>query len=282
MNEARITILCDNTARGRGLLGEHGLAYWIEIAAHRALFDTGQGLALTANADALGIDVAQADAIVLSHGHYDHSGALAWAMDRATTARVYFHPAAEQTRYTRHKAAVREIGLGPEAKHALVQAAQRVCRSAAPQQVIPGLWTTGEIPRQTDYEDTGGDFCLDAAGAVVDPIVDDQALYLDSVNGLVVLLGCAHAGVVNTLLHVRRLTGRPVHAVLGGMHLLHANPRRINATMAALRELEVQVLAPGHCTGARAVAALWSGFPDQMRDFHVGARWAFAMAPEPE
>ena len=98
----------------------------------------------------------------------------------------------------------------------------------------------------------------------------------DTGDGLVVLLGCAHAGVVNTLRYVRRLApDRPIHAVLGGMHLLNASPERITRTVEALRELGVQRLGPAHCTGAKATARLWHEFPQACGTCNVGSRFVF-------
>ena len=109
-----------------------------------------------------------------------------------------------------------------------------------------------------------------------DPLADDQALYVKSARGLVVLLGCAHAGVVNTLEYVARLTGRKrIHAVLGGMHLLRASGKRIEATGDALERFKVRVIAPGHCTGATALAYLWNRFPSRVKECTTGSRFLF-------
>ena len=140
----------------------------------------------------------------------------------------------------------------------------------------PGFFLTGAIPRQSDFEDVGGPFVLDEAGAQPDPIADDQALFFDTRDGVVVVLGCAHAGVVNTLRHIRRLTGnRPFHAVLGGMHLLAASPERIARTFEALRELDVLRLGPAHCTGILPTARLWTEFAGRCFACGVGTSLMF-------
>jgi len=141
---------------------------------------------------------------------------------------------------------------------------------------MTGFFLTGEIPRATSFEDVGGAFFLDEAGTQPDPILDDQALFFDTREGLVVLLGCAHAGVVNTLNHIGRLRpGRRFHVVLGGMHLLTAGPERIICTVEALRALGVERLGPAHCTGAAATARLWSEFPNACTVCSVGSRFMF-------
>lgn len=142
---------------------------------------------------------------------------------------------------------------------------------------MPGLFATGEIPRQTDFEDVGGRFCLDTTGQQPDPITDDQALFFESQAGLVVLLGCAHAGVVSTLRHIKRLTGRNrIHAVLGGMHLQTASPERMKHTLAALEECDIGLLVAMHCTGWPATPVLWNQFGSRCARGGVGSRYDFA------
>jgi 7,8-dihydropterin-6-yl-methyl-4-(beta-D-ribofuranosyl)aminobenzene 5'-phosphate synthase len=290
----RITCLVENTVRRQGCLGEHGLAYWIEAAAGRVLFDTGGGQTLAVNARRLGIDVAQADAIVVSHGHYDHTGDLRFAFTQAQRAMLFLHPGATRARYSGRIAAAqpglstrdgdmargRAVGLASMSEPELRQAEPRVTWTSRPTEVLPNLFATGEIPRLTDYEDTGGALYLDADCRMADPIQDDQALYMDTEGGIVVILGCAHAGIINTLTYVRQLSGGPIHAVIGGTHLLNASPQRLSQTIAALRAMDLKLIAPAHCTGPRASAALWTAFPDQIADSCVGAQWTFKQPSE--
>lgn len=276
-----LTLLVENTARTPEVLGEHGLAYWIELPSRRVLFDTGQGLTLRGNAIACGVDLSRADAVVLSHGHYDHVGGLATALHLAPAATVYLHPRAIEPKFSASGGAgVRRISVSFVEQERFRQPGRKVVVTAEPQEVAPGLWTTGEIPRTNDFEDPGGAFYLDPAAKVPDPLLDDQAVFFRSEDGVVVLLGCAHAGVVNTLVHVTRLTGgQPIHTVIGGMHLLHASPRRMEETMAALRRFDVQRLAPLHCTGDAPICRIRGEFPDRFVSCGAGSRLTFACRP---
>jgi 7,8-dihydropterin-6-yl-methyl-4-(beta-D-ribofuranosyl)aminobenzene 5'-phosphate synthase len=275
-----ITVMVENTARKQGLLGEHGLAYWIETGTHRVLFDTGQGQTLASNASRLRIDLARADAIVLSHGHYDHTGGLRYAFDLASKSTLFLHPHALIRRYSGRNGRGREIGLASMTEQELRHEVRSLVWTTRPTEVVSGVFATGEIPRRTDYEDTGGDFYLDADCRMPDSIMDDQALYMDTDSGTVVILGCAHAGVVNTLNYIRQITHRPIHAVIGGTHLVNASSQRIAQTITTLRDMNLQIIAPAHCTGPRAMAALWRAFPDQIADCSVGTQWTFTKHSE--
>ena len=275
----RVTVLVENTAFGRDVQGEHGLAFWIEAGSKRVLFDTGQtpGVLLH-NADCLGIDLASADAVALSHGHYDHTGGLETVLQRAGNIPLFLHPRALVQRFSRQKnGIIREIGAPLPLDQPFLRAnTSDLSWTTEATPIAAGLWVTGQVPRATEYEDTGGDFYLDDACREPDPIEDDQAVFFDTPDGTVVLLGCGHAGVVNTLRHVQGLTeGRPIHAVLGGTHLVAASKERMDRTVEALRALDLALIVPAHCTGARALARIASEFQDSWEPCHVGTSFEF-------
>jgi len=276
-SKVRVTVLVENTAQGPGMLAEHGLAWWIDYGGRRVLFDAGQGGVLVSNAYRLGIPLREADAIVLSHGHYDHSGGLVEVLRHHRPVSVFVHPAALCPKYARHKdETVREIGLSVPVQEAIHRHGCEIVKTTGPTTVVDGLTVTGHVPRTTDFEDTGGPFFLDPACAQPDPLDDDQSLYFETEEGIVVLLGCAHSGVVNTLRYVAELTGhRPIWAVIGGMHLVGATPQRIARTVDELRPYDLRLLAPAHCTGMPATVALWGAFPGACVACHVGKTFEF-------
>jgi 7,8-dihydropterin-6-yl-methyl-4-(beta-D-ribofuranosyl)aminobenzene 5'-phosphate synthase len=277
VHRLEVVVLAENTVHRKRLLGEHGLGFWIDADGRKLLFDTGQGKVLQENARQLGIRLEGIEAVAISHGHYDHTGGLHVVFERARRSKVCLHPAALQKKYSRQdKPPHRSIGIPLPDEQAVRHRAHNLIWTTQPTEIVPGVYITGEIPRITNFEDVGGPFYTDRTCTHPDPLADDQALYVESAKGIVVLLGCAHAGAVNTLEYVSRITGRKrIHAVLGGMHLLRASRRRIEATGDALERFKVRIMAPGHCTGVAAVAYFWNRFPSQVKECTTGARFVF-------
>lgn len=274
---ARITALVENTVYQRGLLAEHGLSFLIETGGRRVLFDTGQGGVLRHNAEQLGVDLKALDAIVLSHGHDDHTGGLRPVIEGIPRAPVFAHPRALHGKFVaRPKAKVESIGMPAAALEALSDRPGETVATPSITEVVPGVRVTGEIPRRNGFEDTGGKFFLDAMAQEADPLTDDQALLIDTPRGLVLIVGCSHAGIVNTMDHVADLAGaRKLHAVIGGMHLLRASQERFERTAEAFARHAVEVLAPCHCTGTKAQAFLRSRFPNNYFDCPAGTAFQF-------
>jgi len=261
----KITTIVDNNALDKRLKTEHGLAFLIETGLWKILFDTGQGGALFHNARQLGLDLQEIDMVVLSHGHYDHTGGLEGVLRSDSNPVIYAHPAVYEPKYTPNNDGTgRYIGI--QHKREDISSKAVMIDVIAPLEISKELFITGPIPRETDFEDTGGDFYLDDNCTCPDKLVDDMAVYFHSPEGIVVLLGCAHAGIINTLRYVRLLTNdSPVYAVLGGMHLRSAGAMRIENTLSELRKLEVSNIGPSHCTGRPVVSLMrreFDGFLD--------------------
>jgi 7,8-dihydropterin-6-yl-methyl-4-(beta-D-ribofuranosyl)aminobenzene 5'-phosphate synthase len=278
----RITVVVENTSPDGSLLAQHGLAVWIELGGRRVLFDTGQAGALVGNAYRLSVPLRQLDALVLSHGHYDHTGGVAEVLRPARPTPIYAHPAALEPKFARNRdGSAREIGIPYDSLRMIRNQRKFFVKTDKPARSIDGLTVTGPIPRTTDFEDTGGPFFADPRCRVPDPLTDDQAVFFEALEGTVVILGCAHAGVINTLRHIRQLTGeRPIHAVLGGMHLVQASKDRIERTIDELRRLDVGRIGPAHCTGEKATAALRRAFPERFLPCHAGSRFEFEVPDE--
>jgi 7,8-dihydropterin-6-yl-methyl-4-(beta-D-ribofuranosyl)aminobenzene 5'-phosphate synthase len=274
--KASVTVLVDNTVRGRDLLGEHGISFWIEWGDKHFLFDAGAGTALAHNARQLRAELSQVDGVVFSHGHYDHTGGILEVLEAGARPRIYAHPAAFGPKLVqRADGQIQEIGIPQAALAAIRSEKLEVIETERVLELAPGLFVTGEIPRHTDFEERQVPFLKDTQGTI-DPLSDDQAVFFDTEEGLVVLVGCAHAGAINTVRHVESyLSGKRVDTLLGGLHLGGASPRRLEETIKALKEIAPRRLGPAHCTGMRATARLWHEMPESCIEVVVGSRWAF-------
>ena len=254
-----VTLLVDNKAKPN-LKSEHGLSLFIEHQGKRILFDNGQNSeALFYNAEKLNVSLNNLDFIILSHGHYDHGGNLDTLLKANPNAIFYAHPDCMQTRYSLHpNKAPHTISLKKQVQDAInafPEEQKKFIREAT--QVIPGMWLTGPIPRLSDVEDTGGPFFLDKEKKQADLINDDMSLWIETDNGINVICGCCHSGLMNTLNQIKKLTPqKPIKFLLGGLHLVAANQARLDATIAYLNNEQIDHIYPAHCTGDNAMSLL--------------------------
>lgn len=271
--KASITALVENTANRVGLTAEHGLCFHIETDGGDLLFDTGQGRALLPNADELEVDLGRLDRVVLSHGHFDHTGGLVGLLDRIGEREVLAHADALRPKLAVQKGREREIGL-PAPVEELERAGARFVGCAGPVEAIPGVTATGPVPRVTDFEPVSPRFRVRSNGTLAqDEILDDQALVVHTSAGPYVVLGCAHAGLINTLLYASELAGtRQLAGVVGGTHLVDADEARLERTVQELGQFDLAQVAPCHCTGFRGQVALWQAFGDRFALTTVGDR----------
>ncbi len=282
MNEvrsAKVTTLVDNLVEKPGLLGQWGLSFLLEIEDknarwHKVVFDTGAVKdALLYNIKKLRVNLSDLEYLVLSHGHSDHTAATVELLKMAKReVKVVSHPHVYLPRfYFTKKKKRKESGLPKgEGLEDIKKARGCFITAKKPVELFPGVYTTGEIPRATDFETippplTGGQRLIEIGGkATPDLILDDQALLINvEKRGPVVITGCAHSGIVNTLLHVQNAFGfKVVYGVIGGLHLIQRGDSYIGRTVEKLRSFGLELVAPCHCTGFKAACALRQALPE--------------------
>lgn len=251
--EIRITVIVDNTPLS-DFSSEHGFSLWIEAGGSTLLFDTGRSTAFSANLHKLEIELSRADMLVLSHGHYDHTGGVAQVLREVPAMKVCMHPGALTQRWSIREGVAKPTDMPNEGKEAIrALNPSQILNATGPMEILPGIRVTGPVPRVSEFEDPGGPFFLDTKGAVPDPIEDDLSLWIETTEGLVIIAGCCHSGLVNTINHIRAVSGEErIASVVGGLHLSSANEERLEKTALALAKFPIGRIHTSHCTGNKA------------------------------
>lgn len=261
--EYRISTLAENTAGIPRAIGEWGFSALVETGEMNVLYDTGDGLGAVHNAELLEVDFSKIDKIVLSHSHFDHTEGLPKVLKKIkreieVIAAPDLWAGEKYSTRGRLKPERRYIGI-PFTQPYLEGLGARFTLTKEPVKLSKNIMTTGEIPIVTDFEKIGEDYLWHKVGdkLELDDFPDDRALIINTENGLVVIVGCAHRCLINTLYHAQKVSGvKQIGAVIGGCHLVDAPEERIMKTIAALKELDVKHVGVSHCTGLRAGALM--------------------------
>lgn len=254
---AEVLILVENTVPIPGFIGEYGFSALVTVDDKKFLFDTGSGEALIINASRRNIDLAQVNELVISHGHFDHTGAVLAFLDTAAKKRIYGHSKMFIPRYLVMGDYKQGIGI-PFKVQELESRNAEIIYTDEFTEIYPNVFLTGEVPRTTDYEDVGGSFWVESENTMVpDLIADDMAMVITHPEGLIIISGCAHAGIINTIEYAIQKTGESkILAFIGGTHLMTASEERMTRTIAALQEYDIQKIVACHCTGFNAMVTL--------------------------
>jgi len=260
-----ITTLVENTAGIPSVLGEWGQSLLIEADGKRILFDTGPSGIIIGNAKNLNADLSNIDVIVLSHGHYDHTGGLKDVLNlirqagtRPDGVEIIGHHDIFQKKCVYIKGVHHGKADIPFSRSELESLGARFNLSHKPVKISENILTTGEIEITNSYEKIDAILHVQEGDQFIpDPLADDLSVIIKTEKGLIVLLGCAHRGIINNIHHAQKITGEDrIYAVIGGTHLISAGPEQMSETIKALKQLNIQKLGASHCTGLKSAAIL--------------------------
>ncbi len=264
--QVEINILVEDTVCKDGFKAEHGLSLLIKYRDKEFLFDTGAGNVLCHNAEKMEVDLNKLSGVLLSHGHYDHTGGLKSILKVNPNIPVYAHSQVFVKKYSQRSDKLVENGM--ELRNDEIVNFVSV---NSLQEIEPGMWMTGEIPRLNTYEKVPSRFVnVENGQAVSDRMKDDQALFIETEKGLVIVLGCSHSGVVNIIEHIKNVSDQRIHAIIGGMHLCDADQKQIDWTITYFKSLDFDLLIPLHCTGKIAVEKMIKSLGEWVKIGHTG------------
>jgi len=273
--EVKATVLCEHYVMSNlGAIAEHGWAVHLETPHGNYLFDTGQGKGLLGNARKFKIDLSNIQGILISHHHVDHTGGLLDAVSAVKgKVPVYAHPDLfKRETYITRKGERFQIGV-PFVRELLESKGAQFNLNRGWIEIAPRMYLTGEVPRKTSFEkvedaiqtkNEKGEF-------VPDPVVDDLSLVMDTEKGLFIVLGCAHAGIINIINYAIEKTGKShIHAVIGGTHLWPVSEEQREKSIEALKEFDMDRIGVSHCTGLKPAMRLAQEFGDRFFFCNVG------------
>lgn len=273
---------------GKSIQAQHGLSFFVETVVDgktsACMFDYGLDAGGVLNNIALlGLDIGRAVAFGLSHGHYDHySSAVAIIKEQQSRIPAgtpfFVGEEAFAHRFSLRPGTAEPADLGRLQRSALEALGLKVVEVKSSTQIIPGAFFTGNIERATDYEKVSPT-ALIKRGETPEPddFRGEQALFFNvKGKGLVVVSGCAHTGIVNTVRQAQKVSGTErVHAIMGGFHLINAKPERIQSTVADIKAMRPDHIVPTHCTGFEAIVAFSKELPEAFTLNTAGTKYTF-------
>ena len=277
----KITTLAENTAGGMGILAEWGVSMLVEVDDYCFLLDTGAGFVAAHNSIRMNVDLKAIDKLIFSHGHDDHTGGLLNLLKiRKTPLEIIAHPDVWDLKYWKRgrDASFNFIGI-PYSREKAESLGARFNLTPAPVWLNDNIVASGEVPMENSFESIDESAVVKTSnGFKPDPLRDDQSVFIKTDQGVVVICGCAHRGVVNTIRHAQKLTGcNKVYSVIGGIHLFSASEKRIGETIKEFRARDIAKIGVSHCTGPYAASIFAHEFKDKFFFNHAGTITEFEL-----
>lgn len=266
------TLIENNKGSVDGLEYEHGLSFFIEINDKHILFDTGQTGAAIENAKKLHIDLAKTNYLILSHGHYDHTGGVKRLLENGTMniSSVLVGEGFFNSKYKIVEDELVFIGNSFD-KGVFNEKKIPVLEVDAPKEFENGVWIFREFQNNNEFEEMNPKFVRkEQERLVLDDFKDEVSLAIQTTKGLVVIVGCSHPGILNILTTIHKSLNLPIYAVVGGSHLVDADEKRIMQTITAMKDMQIKKLYLSHCTGELAMQFLKKEFGEDFILNHTG------------
>lgn len=272
MTELTLYFISNDRVYTPGFIGEHGNSILVKTPKSKILFDTSQGFGLVNNSRIMDIDLKDLDAVVISHGHNDHIDGLKALLKAGEYENldIYGHKEIFSKRYKVYNDYEEYIGSS-HSKEELEKLGGNFIFNEKTIEISENIYLSGPVPRE--YEDTlnkthfkilNGEKCEDR-------YIDDQSLIIDTKKGLVVLFGCAHAGVINTIHYVRDTFDKNIYGLFGGLHLLNSPMEKIEEVFNFIEDFGVEVIGFNHCTGEKAINYFKENFKGKVFETSTGS-----------
>jgi 7,8-dihydropterin-6-yl-methyl-4-(beta-D-ribofuranosyl)aminobenzene 5'-phosphate synthase len=277
-NKIILTIVVDNYVRKAGLLAQHGWSIMITTGEEKMLFDTGQDKRIIYNLKKLGFTPNEIDKIFISHGHFDHTGGL-YEIAKAAGRQIdlFGHPGIFDKKF-KITAGFKKFYNGiPFSRETYKDHGIRFRMDKEPARISENISTTGEIVQSVSFEESEKNLMKRKNGFNrIDDFSDDTGVIIETKDGIILITGCAHRGIINSIRQAQRISGKEyLTAVIGGFHLHNKKQKYIDKTISELKKINIGKIIPSHCTGIEGHCSIKKEFGDRCEPGYTGKKIVF-------